>query len=65
MNDLLDVLAEDANQFSCAQEELKKIEEVKSSWRFSEIIECASRIISANPSPGRPQSPRFTSWTCK
>ena len=45
MNDLLDVMAEEARGTSFAHEELKKIQEVKARRQFSKKIKYASEII--------------------
>jgi hypothetical protein len=51
MNDLLDLLHEAAKD-EAAAEELKKIEEVKKSWRFDDKITYASKLLPAHLTPG-------------
>jgi hypothetical protein len=45
INDLLDVLAEAAQEHSFAAEELKKIKDVKGSYRFDDKIEYAAKLL--------------------
>jgi hypothetical protein len=52
MNDLLDLLHEAAKQEESAEEELKKIEQVKSSWRFDDKITYAAKLLPKRLMPG-------------
>jgi hypothetical protein len=52
MNDLLDLLHEAAKDDGDAVEELKKIEEVKRSWRFDDKIGYAAGILPKHLRPG-------------
>lgn len=51
MNDLLDLLHEAAKQDENATEELKRIEEVKSSWRFDDKIGYAAKLLPTRLKP--------------
>lgn len=52
MNDLLDLLHEAAKDDEAAAEELKKIEEVKASWRFDAKIGYAAKLLPKHLRPG-------------
>lgn len=52
MNDLLDLLHEAAKQEESAEEELKKIEQVKASWIFDNKISYASKLLPKRLMPG-------------
>ena len=52
MNDLLDLLHEAARDDEHAATELKKIEEVKSSWRFDDKISYAANLLPKRLKPG-------------
>ncbi|HKF00676.1 MAG TPA: hypothetical protein VKB49_00135 [Candidatus Sulfotelmatobacter sp.] len=53
INDVLDVLAEAAQESSFAAEELKKIKAVKESYRFDAKIDYAAKASAAAPAPIR------------
>jgi hypothetical protein len=52
MNDLLDLLHEAAKQDGNADAELKKIEQVKGSWRFDDKITYAAKLLPKRLMPG-------------
>ena len=55
INDVLDVLAEAAQEHDFAAEELKKIKEAKSSYRFDDKIEYAAKLLPPHLRPkGKP-----------
>ena len=52
MNDLLDMLHEAAKADDSFVEELKRIEEVKASWRFDDKITYAANLVPKRLKPG-------------
>jgi hypothetical protein len=55
INNVLDVLAEAAQEYSIAAEELKKIKAAKSSYRFDDKIEYAAKLLPPHLRPaGKP-----------
>lgn len=52
INVVLDELAEEATKYGFEVEQLKKLEEAKKSWRFSEKIKYASLILPPSLRPG-------------
>jgi hypothetical protein len=57
INDVLDVLAEAAQEHSFAAEELKKIKEVKASYRFDDKIEYAAKLLPPHLRPEHRPNP--------
>ncbi len=52
INDLLDLIANESRDYHFLESELKKLDEVKKSYRFSDKIEYASLILPPSLRPG-------------